>query len=224
LRNARRTVAWNPLRFPLIVALPKGHTFNAEYYHDNILAALTQFQPEDDGRKFVIHTDNARTHTAQKCRTFAKKMDLDCGSFHIHPIHLISHHPTSFCSVMSKNVSKEWCFHHTRNYSTLDAIGEVMTGIELETLTAVFEHWRDWNRCLRTMVITIHKLPVGSFTFLQCLSGTELLNLSGIPYRLFSSFIDSRFKPFRSSKATQIPPIPLYSKGVLTAKVLAPPY
>jgi hypothetical protein len=35
------------------------------------------------------------------------------------------------------------------------------------------------------MVITVHKLPVGSFTFLQCLSGTELLNLSGTPYFLF---------------------------------------
>jgi hypothetical protein len=33
------------------------------------------------------------------------------------------------------------------------------------------------------MVITIHKLPVGSFTFLQCLSGTELPNLSGTPYK-----------------------------------------
>jgi hypothetical protein len=42
--------------------------------------------------------------------------------------------------------------------------------------------WRDWNGCLRTMVITIHKLRVASFTFLQCLSGTELLNLSGTPY------------------------------------------
>jgi hypothetical protein len=31
------------------------------------------------------------------------------------------------------------------------------------------------------MVITIHKLPVDSFTFLQCLSGTELLNLKGTP-------------------------------------------
>jgi hypothetical protein len=36
--------------------------------------------------------------------------------------------------------------------------------------------------CLRTMVSTIHKLPVRSFTFLQCLPGTELLNLSGTPY------------------------------------------
>jgi hypothetical protein len=45
--------------------------------------------------------------------------------------------------------------------------------------------WRDWNGCLRIMVITIHKLPVGSFTFLQYLSVTELLNLSGTPYISF---------------------------------------
>jgi hypothetical protein len=66
----------------------------------------------------------------------------------------------------------------------LDAIGEVVTGIESETLTAVFEHW---NGCLRTMVITIHKVPVGSFTFLQCLSGTELRNLSGTTYTILLS-------------------------------------
>jgi hypothetical protein len=57
----------------------------------------------------------------------------------------------------------------------LDAFGGVVTGIESETLTAVFDHWierLEW--CLRTIVITIHKLPVGSFTFFQCLSGTKL--------------------------------------------------
>jgi histone-lysine N-methyltransferase SETMAR len=32
------------------------------------------------------------------------------------------------------------------------------------------------------MAITIYKLPVGSFTFIQCLSGTELLSLSETPY------------------------------------------
>jgi hypothetical protein len=100
------------LGFPLIVALPKGRTFNAKYYCDNILAALTQLQPEDDGRQLVVHDDNA---TAQKYRIFAKKMN--CGSLPIHPTHLILHHPTSFCSVISRNVLKEWCFHHTRNYS-----------------------------------------------------------------------------------------------------------
>jgi hypothetical protein len=116
-RKIMLAIAWNPLGFPLIVALPKARTFNAEYYRDNILAALTQLQLEDDGRKFVVHADNARAHTAQNVELFAKKMD--CDSLPIHLTHLISHNPTSFCSVMSRNVSKEWCFYHTRNYSRL---------------------------------------------------------------------------------------------------------
>jgi hypothetical protein len=57
-------IAWNPLGFSLILALPKGRTFNAKYYCDNIFAALTQFQREDDGRKTAVHADNARAHTA----------------------------------------------------------------------------------------------------------------------------------------------------------------
>jgi hypothetical protein len=64
----------------------------------------------------------------------------------------------------------------------LDGIGEVVTGIESETLTAVFKHWMEKLEWVsKNNVITIHKLPVGSFTFLQCLSGIELLNLSGTP-------------------------------------------
>jgi hypothetical protein len=70
------TIAWNPLGFPLIVALPKGCTFNAEYYRYNTLAALTQLQPEDDERKFVIHADNARAHTAHKRQTFCEENGL----------------------------------------------------------------------------------------------------------------------------------------------------
>jgi hypothetical protein len=115
-RKIMVTIAWNPLGFPLIVVPPNGCTFNAGSYRDNILAALTQLQLEDDGRKLIVHADNARAHTAQKYRTFCEEMDR--GSLRIHPTHLISHQPTSFCSVVSINISKEWCFHHTRNCST----------------------------------------------------------------------------------------------------------
>jgi hypothetical protein len=69
-------IAWNPLGFPLIVAVPKRCTFNAEYYRNNILAALTRLQSEDDGRKLVVHADNARAHTAQKRRTFCEENGL----------------------------------------------------------------------------------------------------------------------------------------------------
>jgi hypothetical protein len=109
-------ITWNPLGFPLIVALPNGRTCNAEYYRDNILAALIQLQPEDDGKKLVVQAHNARAHTAQNVELFVKKMDY--GSLPIHPTQLISHHPTPFCSVLSRNVSTQWCVHHTRKYST----------------------------------------------------------------------------------------------------------
>jgi histone-lysine N-methyltransferase SETMAR len=68
------------LKSPLILALHKERTFNAEYHRDNILATLTQLQPEDDRRKFVVHADNARTHTAQKCRTFCEQNGLRLAS------------------------------------------------------------------------------------------------------------------------------------------------
>jgi hypothetical protein len=34
------TIAWNPLEFYLLDALPTGNTFNAEYHRVNILAEL----------------------------------------------------------------------------------------------------------------------------------------------------------------------------------------
>jgi hypothetical protein len=104
-RKIMVTIAWNPMGFPLIVALPKGRTFNAEYYRDNILAALTQFRPENNGRKLAVNADNAKAHTAQKCRTFCERNGLWLAP--IDPTQLISNHPTSFYSVMSKNISKE---------------------------------------------------------------------------------------------------------------------
>jgi hypothetical protein len=82
---------------------------------------------------------------------------------------------------MSRNVSKEWCFHHMRNYSTQLVKWWPASSRRL-WLPCLSTGWRDWNGCLRTIVITIHKPPVGSFTFLQCLSGTELLHLSETPY------------------------------------------
>jgi hypothetical protein len=86
------TIAWNLLGFPLIVALPKDRTFNTKYYRDNILAALTQLQPEDEGRKFVVHANSAKFTLLKNVELFTKKMD--CGSLSIYPIQLISRYPT----------------------------------------------------------------------------------------------------------------------------------
>jgi transposase len=138
----------DPLGFPLIVALPKGHTFNADYYRDNILAALTQLQPEDDGRKLVVHADNARAHTAQKRQNFCKEKGLRLAS---HPTHSPDLAPSDF--FLFGHVKERLKGMVLPSYEEApEAIGEVVTGIESETLNAVFEHWMEvWNRCLKTI-------------------------------------------------------------------------
>jgi transposase len=66
------TIAWNPLGFRLLDALPQGNTFNAEYYRVTILRELPPLHPQVDGRRLVIHADNARPHIARKCRVFCE--------------------------------------------------------------------------------------------------------------------------------------------------------
>jgi hypothetical protein len=68
-------IARNPLGFPLIVALPKGRTLNAEYYRNTILASLTQFQPEDDGENSLFMLTTQGPTLLKNVEVFAKKMD-----------------------------------------------------------------------------------------------------------------------------------------------------
>jgi hypothetical protein len=82
---------------------------------------------------------------------------------------------------MSRDASKEWRFHHTRNYST-QLVKWWPASCRRLWLPCLTIEWRDWKGSLRTMVITIHKLSAWSFTFLQYLSETGSLNLSGTPY------------------------------------------
>jgi histone-lysine N-methyltransferase SETMAR len=67
------TIAWNPLGFHLLDALPKGNTFNAKYYRVNLLTKLLPLRPQVDGRRPVIHAGNARPHMARKCRAFCEE-------------------------------------------------------------------------------------------------------------------------------------------------------
>jgi histone-lysine N-methyltransferase SETMAR len=67
------TIAWNPLGFHLLDALPKGNTFNVKYYLVNLLTEFLPLHPEVDGRRLVIHADNKRPHIARKYRVFCKE-------------------------------------------------------------------------------------------------------------------------------------------------------
>jgi transposase len=118
------------------IYLDRG-TLNAEHYRGDILAALAQFHPEDDGRILVVHADNARAHAAQKCRTFCEENGLCVAPY---PLYSPDLAPSDFFLFgYAKERLKGMVFPSYEEL--LDAIGEVVTGIESETLIAVFEHW-----------------------------------------------------------------------------------
>jgi hypothetical protein len=60
-------IAWNPLGFHLLGALPKSNIFHAECYRVNSLTKLLPLRSEIDEGRLVTHADNARPHTARKC-------------------------------------------------------------------------------------------------------------------------------------------------------------
>jgi hypothetical protein len=58
------------LRFHWTESLSKDRTFNAEYYRENILAALIPLHAEGGGKELILHADNARANMAGKYRAF----------------------------------------------------------------------------------------------------------------------------------------------------------
>jgi hypothetical protein len=136
----------------------KGSTFNAEYYRINSLTELLPLPPQVDGRRLVIHVDNARRHTAESPGLFATKIGF--ASPYTHHTHLIWHHPTSFSSNISKIIYRESLFHHVNN-DLLQFMKLSGPSRDQPWRTFLGTEWRDSNGFLRIMMTSIHKLNTG---------------------------------------------------------------
>jgi hypothetical protein len=133
------TIAWNPLEFPLLDVLPKGNTFNAEYYRANILTELLPLRPPVNGRRSVIHADNAKPHAGRKRRAF-------CEENRLRPAVHQSYSP-DFA------LFDFFLFGHIRHYlqgiafpsheALPAAIHEIIGAIPRPTLQDVFRHWME---------------------------------------------------------------------------------
>jgi hypothetical protein len=151
-------IAWNPLGFHLFDALPKGNTFNAEYYRGNITIELLPFRPHVDGRDSLFMLTKQDLTPPENVELFAKT--VGSASPYTHHIHMLSHRPTSFSSEISNIVCRESHFHHVKNDMQ-----------QLMKLSGPFRDkvWRTYfgtgrresNWFLRIMVITIHNLKTG---------------------------------------------------------------
>jgi transposase len=151
------TIAWNPLGFHLLEVLPNGSMFNTEYYRDNIRTALIQFLLEPGVTRLVLHADDTRPHTAQKCGTFFAENGL----------WLATHAPSS----PDLTPSDFFLFKHVKNRlqgivfqsqeELLAEIREVLDEIRSKLWSASSSiGWRDSNGFLRIMMIIIHQLNI----------------------------------------------------------------
>jgi hypothetical protein len=66
-------IVWNPIGFHVLKALPNGCKFNAQYYTNDILIAISDWRRQTRGtrpNKLWVHSDNARPHTAKMSRDY----------------------------------------------------------------------------------------------------------------------------------------------------------
>jgi hypothetical protein len=64
------TVVWNLIGFHVLKTLAKGRKFNAQYYTNDILVAISDWRQQTGGtrpNKLWVHSDSLR-HTLRKCQ------------------------------------------------------------------------------------------------------------------------------------------------------------
>jgi histone-lysine N-methyltransferase SETMAR len=151
------TIVCNPLEFHLLEALPKDRSFKVEYYRDSFFRALLPLRRQVDGRKLIIHVNNARGHTARECRALFIENRLWLA---VHPPYSPDLAPSAFFLFGHvKHRLEEMAFpSHEASFAPLyEMVAAVPTKPRKAFLTT---GWRDSNEFLRTMVTPLHKLKM----------------------------------------------------------------
>jgi hypothetical protein len=166
------TIAWNPLGFHLLEALPKGSTFNTDYDCVNILTELLPLRRRLMGGDSLFMVTTQDLTPPENAELYAKT--IGSASPYTHRTHQFSHHPTSLSSDISNITCRESPFHHVKNclQQFMKSLGP-SRGQPWKTCFGT--GWRDANRFLRIMVTTMHKRNTGWFTFLGFVSESEML-------------------------------------------------
>jgi hypothetical protein len=66
-------VVWNPIGFHVLKTLPKGRKFNAQYYINDILVAISDWRRQTRGtrpNKLWVHSDDVRSHTVKMSKDY----------------------------------------------------------------------------------------------------------------------------------------------------------
>jgi hypothetical protein len=133
------SIARNPPGFHSLDALPKGNTLNADYYHVNILTELLPLRPQVNGRKLVVHGDNARPRTARKYQSFCEENRLCLA---INPPYSPNLAPCDFFLFAHLKDCQQGITFPSHE-ELLAANHEIVGAISRPTLEDVFRHWME---------------------------------------------------------------------------------
>jgi histone-lysine N-methyltransferase SETMAR len=66
--------------FHIVKLLPKGESFNASYYTNEMLSEVVRWSNKEPGtasQKLIVHSDNARPQTARQTREFIEAYGME---------------------------------------------------------------------------------------------------------------------------------------------------
>jgi hypothetical protein len=142
------TVVWNPTRFHVLKVLSKGRKFNAQYYTNNILVAISDWRRQTGAtrpNKWWVLSDNVQPHTAKMSRDYIGLNRMKQAPRP--PIRRIWH-PRNFpfSSIKGKVIG----YRAETPSELLVRIRVILAEIPRETLNAVFLEWLErLQKCLQ---------------------------------------------------------------------------
>jgi hypothetical protein len=148
------TIVWNPSGFHVVKALPKWSKFNAQYYTNNIHAAILDWRRlswRTQQSKLWLHADNARPYMSKVSTDYITRNGMKRAP---HPRYSPDLAPSDFC--LFGYVKRKLMGYRAENESELFVrIGVSLAEIRRDVLNAVFSSgWIDCKNASRPIETT----------------------------------------------------------------------
>jgi hypothetical protein len=150
-QNVMLTIVWNPSGFHVIRVLPKGFKFNATYYTIQILGPLSDWRRIHIGRanrKLLVHSDNEPPHIAKLTLEFLEHNSMKRAPHSAYSPGLAPSDFYLFGYVKQRRSGSAF----PGVGSLLQAVNDMLEGIEEVTLEGVFRHWMEGVRRCSGMI------------------------------------------------------------------------
>jgi hypothetical protein len=133
------TVVWNTQNFHIVDVLPKGVTFDTDYYSEKILSEILRVYPVGSNHQLIVHADNAKPHTSKRKEEFMEKNNLKGNA---HPPFSPGLIPSDiFLFGSTKGKLQRTGFMENDDF--LEEIHEILNVISGKVLKAVFIKWEE---------------------------------------------------------------------------------